>query len=228
MAAASSITTSSACPSFTESAGWMYCKQREDTVTAGSSLPGIRETSEFTKLEPWKAPSLLSSNTKPETETWKSKRQERVYAALTRTGSLILFSTIPHQFICRGEENKGNLITTSSSCIAPFTFLCFCFGRNPRGSSVIYKSFPGSGKVFWGSHCLKVCLSAKPTRTVTHHTEWTCLKPKQLQHWQKQQPGIKSGKARMPITWMVCLCSLNTFTLTTALLNSGFKDWTIS
>lgn len=34
----------------------------------------------------------------------------------------------------------------------------------------------------------------------------------------------KNWKGKNAVTWMVCLCSLNTFTLTTALLNSGFKD----
>lgn len=128
MAAASSITTSSAWPSFTESAGWMYCK-REDAVTASSSLPALRETSQLTQLEPWKA---LCCPCSPQTPSQrlrcgKARSRERVYVGLARIGSHILFSTVPHEFICRGEEHKGNLITKSSSCTVPSTFLLEAF-----------------------------------------------------------------------------------------------------
>lgn len=188
--------------------GGCTAEESLDTVTASSSLPATWERSEFTELEPCKAPCCpwAPQTASQRLSCGKAERWERVYAALTGTGSRILFSTIPHKFICRGEENKGNLITKSSSCTAPFTFLCFCFGRNPRGSFVIYKSFPEREKVFWGSNSQKICLRAQPTRTVTHHTEWTRWKSKQLQHWQKTRArNEKLGRQECQLPgWSAC------------------------
>lgn len=153
MAAASSITTSSAWPSFTESAGCMYCREGQDMVIVNNCLSGNVSAGKAGALKsvccpcsPWPSRQRLTHE--------NSGESVHVTITLTRTVAHIWFCTFSHKFMCRDHENKGDLITRNrcSSFTVSFTFLHFWFKKptsNDHGSFVIYRLCTGRGKVFW-------------------------------------------------------------------------------